>query len=65
MSEKMRVGLQDLRPRFRYTDATGTFFGLTITKKEEVVCMYALTVKILSIKKAITSVESKLIGETC
>ena len=29
------------------------------------VCMYVLTIKTLSIKKAITSVESKLIGETC
>ena len=29
------------------------------------VCMYVLTFKTLSIIKAITSVESKLIGETC
>ena len=29
------------------------------------VCMYVLTIKTLSIKKANTSVESKLIGDTC
>ena len=38
MSEKMGVVLQDLLPRFTCTDAIRrTFFGLTITKKEEVV----------------------------
>ena len=37
MSGKMGVGLQDLLPRFACTDAMGTFFDLTITKKEGVV----------------------------
>ena len=33
--------------------------------EEKYECMYVLTIKTLSIKKAITSVGSKLIGETC